>query len=72
MQNVFDNGNFNVHFKNENISANLPCQNNAECFRRACFAVPIETAGRDPQFPDEFLRQYTNRNSIFQCNNKNK
>jgi hypothetical protein len=53
MQNVFIASNFNMHFKNENISANLPCRNNAECFRRACFAVLIETAGGEPRFPDE-------------------
>ena len=33
MQNVFNTSNCNVYyFKKQNISANLPCQNNAECF----------------------------------------
>ena len=53
MQNVFVAGNFNVHFKNENNSANLPSQNNAECFQCTCFAVLIKTTGREPLFPDE-------------------
>jgi hypothetical protein len=39
--------------QNENISAYLPCRINAECFRRTYFAVPIETAGREPQVPDK-------------------
>ena len=52
-QNVFGTSNFNVHFKNENISANIPCQNNAEYFRHTCFAVLIETARREPQLPVE-------------------
>ena len=52
-QNVFDASNLNVHFKNENISANIPCQNNPECFRWACFAVPIKTARPESWFLDE-------------------
>jgi hypothetical protein len=40
--------------KMKNISANLPCRNNADCFRRACVAVPSKTAGREPWFSDEF------------------
>jgi hypothetical protein len=53
MQNVFVACCFNLHFENKNISANLPCQNNAECFRRACFAMPVKTTGREPHFLDE-------------------
>ena len=53
MLNVFTASNCNVYFKNENISENLPCRNNSECFHGACFALPIKTAGREPRFPDE-------------------
>ena len=51
MQNVLSTSNFNVNFKNKNISANLPCRTSGECFCRACFVVPMETAGRAPRFP---------------------
>jgi hypothetical protein len=44
-----------VYFKNKNISANLPCRNIAECFRRSCFAMPIKIAGQEPRFPDEYF-----------------
>ena len=47
MQNVFDTINFNVHFKNKTFLQTYPVKI-AECFRCACFAMPIKTTRREP------------------------
>ena len=47
MQNVFDTINFNVHFKNKTFLQTYPVKI-AECFRCACFAMPIKTTRGEP------------------------